>query len=713
MKTLIIAEKSSVAKKIITALCPKAKWGVGYAEDDKFIVTMCVGHLLTLKLPKEMDEIYSSWTLEHLPFKFNTIDLKVKENTKDQLNVVLKMLKRNDIAEVINACDPDREGELIFRNVYYYSKCKCKNVTRMWIESVASKEALLDAYNQRQNGVLYDNLYNAAISRQYADYHIGLNATQGMTAKYNSKDSLSVGRVQTPTLRIIVDLERQIQNFKSVPFWKIIAHTSESVDGHYVDSTLTDNRFEDKKTCQSVIDKTGLGPATVTDVVLTKRKNKPRKLYNLSDLQIEMNKRYKYSAQTVLNICQSLYEKHGLTTYPRTSENRVSPEFANKQMMIVVGLPSIFNRQKEEISKNNYKLNADAIAKKDIGSHEALTPVPEKKIDDAKINELNEMELNVYKAIVERFLSNFYPDAIYEKQEITFERNGSVFKNEIENLIYPGHFYAYDIFKEKEQQELLNFKKGDILNISELEMTEGQTQPPSRFSEATLIKMMISPMKYVNSKEDKNILSETEGLGTEATRASIIEELKKREYIKIDSQKIYPTEKGFNLIDSIPSEIVKSVPLTCMFEKKLSLISKGEYDKENFLKEIHKINEEFIENLKNTTISVNFEDSKENKAKNHICSCPECKSDIIEGKYGFFCSNKECGVRLNYEAAKYYGHKKITMTQAKELLTKGRTKKLVKLFSSAKQKEYEAYLKYNFEKGNQFPNKITIEFEKK
>lgn len=712
MKTLIIAEKSSVAKKIIQALCPNAKWSVGYAENNDYIVTMCVGHLLTLKTPEEMDENLSSWTLNNLPFNFDTIDLKIKENTKDQLNVVLKLLKRTDIDEVINACDPDREGELIFRNVYYYSKCKCKNVTRMWIESVASKEALEDSYNNRKNGQLYDNLYNAAISRQYADYHIGLNATRGMTAKYNSKSPLSVGRVQTPTLRIIVDLERQIQNFKSIPFWKIVAHTSESVDGHYIDASLTDNRFEDKSVCQSVIDKTGLGPATVTDVVVSKRKNKPRKLYNLSDLQIEMNKRYKYSAQTVLDICQALYEKHGLTTYPRTSENRVSPEFAGKQELIVNGLPSIFNKQKNIIKVNKYKLNADSIAKKDIGSHEALTPVPEEKINDSKINDLSEAELNVYKAIVERFLSNFYPDAIYEKQEITFTRNGSTFKNEIENLIYPGHFEAYEAFKGKEQQELLNFKKGDTLNINELEMVEGQTQPPSRFTEASLIKMMIAPMKYVSSKEDKNILSETEGLGTEATRASIIEELKRREYIKVESQKIYPTEKGFNLIDSIPSEIMKSVPLTCLFEKKLSLISKGDYNKEVFLSEINKIIDEFINNLRSVSVAVEF-NNNEKKEKTQICSCPVCGNDILEGKFGFYCSNKECNVKLNYEAAKYYGHKKITASQAKELLTKNKTKKVVKLYSSAKQKSYEAHLVYTYDANNQYPNKITIEFPKK
>lgn len=715
MKVLIIAEKSSVAKKIAQALCKNTKYYQGYVEDDAYVITQCVGHLLTLKMPQEIDEKYKSWNFDHLPFVFEKIPLQVSPKVKDQYNTVKSLLQRDDILEVVNACDPDREGELIFRNIYYTSRPKCKKITRMWIETTGSKNALIEAYNNRKDGDLYIPLYKAALARQYADYHIGLNSTRGMTSKLsNDKSVLSVGRVQTPTLNIIVDIENQIKNFVSKPFWKIVSHTDEEIDGDYVDKSLTDNRFVDKSVCQSVIDKTGTGVATITDVLVTTRQDEPRLLYNLSDLQVDMNRRYKYSAQTVLDACQSLYERHSLTTYPRTSENKISPELAAKSQMIVKGLPSIFNSQKACINDKKYVLNSKVVAKKDsIGAHEALTPVPEPNIDDSKISALSDVELNVYRAIVERFLAAFYPNAIFEKQEITFERNGSIFKNKIENLIVPGHYEAYSNFKGKETTEFLKFKKNDLVHINELEMVEGATQPPSRLTEGALLKIMTNPSKFVTDKEEKKILEETDGLGTEATRASIIEELKKREYIAMDKDKIYPTEKGIHLIEIIPSDEIKSVSLTAKFEKKLSLIAYAKYDKDIFMQEIHETERKFIEVLRTIKSDYKFDSNSNSKKSSSLCKCPVCGNEIVEGKFGWFCSNKECKCKLNYEAYSYYGHKKLNATQAKELFTSKKTKKTVALVSQKTNKSYQAYLVYNYVPGEQYPNKCTIEFESK
>lgn len=716
MKTLIIAEKNSVAKKLTAALCKNPKYEKGFVEDANFIITHCVGHLLQYIKPSEIDEKYKKWNIANLPFAFEEIPMGISESVKDQFKVVKTCLKRQDIGEIINACDPDREGERIFRSIYDYVNPKCQKMTRMWIETVSSNEALREAYEKRKDGHLYEPLYMAAKARAEADYHIGLNGTQAVSVLFGNGNLLPIGRVQTPTLAIIVDLERQIQNFVSKPFWKIVAHTKEDIDGLYYDPTLTDNRFDVKTDCQAVIDKTGLGPATVTDVLVSTRQDEPRKLYNLSDLQIEMNKRYKYSAQEVLDICQSLYEKHGLTTYPRTNENQISPEMASKSMMIVKGLPSLFDRQKSDVVGNNYCLNHRVIAKKDkIGAHEALTPVPEAHISDSKIQELTVAELNVYKAIVERFLAAFYPNAIFEKQEITFERNSSIFKNKIENLIVPGHYQAYEAFKGKNNIEFIKLKQGDKINISELEMVEGATQPPSRLTEGTLLKVMINPTKYVSDKNEKKILESTEGLGTEATRASIIENLKKQGCIEFKRDKIYPTEKGMKLIDLLPECDVKRVSLTAYFEKQLSLIAEGKYSRESFMKEIFKADEDLINILKETKPITTFENNSDNKSNGKaksLCSCPQCKSNILEGKYGWYCSNKECKVNLFYTAAKNFGLAKITATMAKELLGKNaKTKKKCNLYSEKKQKEYQAYLTYRFDAGAQYPNSIGISFD--
>ena len=722
MKTLIIAEKPSVARKITDALCSHVQKFEGYVEDENYVITQCAGHLLQNVMPEEVDEKYKKWSLDNLPFFFDQIPLSPLSETRKQLSVVVKCLKRTDIDEVVNACDPDREGELIFRNVYYYSKTKISNMSRMWIETVASKEALRESFKSRKKGSLYDNLYQAALARNYADYFIGLNSTEGMTVKFGKGTLLSVGRIQTPTLKLIVDLENQIKNFKSAPFYKIVAHTKENIDGLYYNKELQDNRFDKLEDCKEEISRIGLGEAIVKDVTITKKEDLPRLLYNLSDLQVDMNKRYKYSAQDVLNACQSLYEKHGLTTYPRTNENKISPELASKSRQIVDGLPSMFSRQKETITTKDYCLDGRVIAKKDdIGAHEALTPVVE-TISDDKIDALSQIELNVYKAIVERFLAAFYPNAVIERQEIVFERNNAIFKNKIENLVFAGHYEAYSNFKPKDLNEYVKVKKGDSLDIVELETVEGATQAPSRFTEGTLLKVMINPSKYVQDSSDKKILEATEGLGTEATRASIIEELKRKEYIAMNKSQIYPTEKGIKLIELIPSEKIKSVTLTAYFERKLSLIAKGEYNKEDFMKEIFDTEEDFMDVLKaaedtDVKFSNNNESNGDSKGnykgfeKKKICKCPNCKNDIIETKLGYCCSDyKNCKVNIYFTSLKNFNCPKINQTMAKELLTKGITSKKYKLHSNTKNKDFEAYLTYKFEPEKQYPNNVFFTF---
>lgn len=700
---LIIAEKPSVMKNIIDAnlegVTPSRS--KGYAMGKNMIYTHCIGHLVTLAYPEVIDGKYKTWRLEDLPFRFDNIPLVETESTKEQLNIVKTLLLRADITEVINACDADREGDLIFRNLYNYTHAPCRNVSRMWLDS-QTKDGIKEAYDKRIKESMYNNVYFAGKSRSYADYIIGLNATRAMTVKLNrGKDVFSVGRVQTPTLRIIVDLEREIKNFKSTPFYKITADgklRDVELVGNYVNESLDNNKFNTKDEALKMIEKIGLGEALVTSVSKTKRSEKPKMLYSLSDLQIEMDKRYQMSPMDVLNTAQRLYEVHKLITYPRTDENHISESFAKKSKSIVSSL-IVSRKTRDLILSNNYKINPIMIEKKDIGAHEALTPT-DNKVTEEYIKKLSLPEIRVYMAIVERYLASFLPDAIIEKQKLEFKKNDELFQTEIEICAVEGHraAYIYGKKEKKEEKKFIATKNGDLINIEKLNLVEGKTNPPSRFSEGSLVKMMKNPVKYVEGKNEKDILKKVEGIGTEATRAGIIEELKNRGLIDLDEKKnIFPTKKGIGLIDAIPGDDIKSVSLTAMFESKLDMISKGSYDYKEFLGEINDLTSSFIKDVK---------EMKDVEIYCNICKCPICGSDILEREKTYSCTNKDCNVFI-YKYA--LGAKLITSSQAKDLFLSGKTKTKV-LCRSKNNTDFEAVMTYKYDKKEKYPNVLTFDF---
>ena len=705
-KILIIAEKPSVASKISLALQSNNKKRFnGYTEDEKYIVSNCFGHLFEQILPKEIDSKYENWDLNNLPFKFESISLNAKKDCKDQVKVLKELFKRNDIVEVVNACDADREGESIFREVYEAFKSKIK-ASRMWIESMADNITIKNTFNNRKELKLYNNLYNSAKGRSFDDYHLGLNSTMAISSK--NKKLLTLGRVQTPTLNLVVELEKEILNFKSKPFWTINADTDKNFNAKYFNEDLPNNQFFDINDAKKIIATTGIGKAKITKSNITTRNEKAPKLFNLSDLQVEMNRKYKFSAQTVLDSCQRLYEEYGLTTYPRTDENHISEELASNLDDVINALPNIFEKQKNTIQKNNYKINQSCIAKKDIGAHEALTPTTKKA--EATIFKLSDVDLKIYKAIVERFLINFYPNAIFNVQEIELERNGSTFKTKFESINNKGFYNGLLENRDFNNQEFADVKTGDFINITKLNLEEGKTNPPSRFTEGTLIKTMANPSKYVKDAHDKEVLKETKGLGTEATRAGIIESLKKRNYIKVEKGTIYPTEVGISLIEIVP-ETIKSIPLTVMMEDALNLISLGKLSLEEHKKETYLLCDKLIGEIKNTNKKIiNEENNMDNKQG--ICKCPNCGGQIVENKFGYGCSDwKNCKVLISYDAFKRFGVKKVSKTIAKQLLTEGKTKQVQKCFSTSKNKEYEAYLTYEFNEGEKYPNATGITFE--
>lgn len=722
---LIIAEKPDMMRKIKDAIDGRnAKSVDGYYESDEIIYTSGFGHLCELMKPKDIDMKWAKWSLNTLPLDMPEIPLEVKKDAVKQFNLIKKLCADKRVSEIINACDADREGESIFRSLFEYdarkpasperqneripTPIKVKSgvkYSRMWIKST-TPEGIKEAYEDRKPSALYDLKWSAAKERRIADYRDGLGGTMAMTAKFgNGKEVYVIGRVNTPTSNMVYLREMEIRNFKSEPFFTVKAALKENE----IVADHNHGRFNKKEEADAVAKKTGLGEAKVITSESKTKKESCKLLHSLSTLQVEMNKKYGYSAQLVLDTCQALYQNHSLITYPRTDETRISPSMANRAISIVENLP-VYTDITAIILSKGYKINKNCISKdtEAIGAHEALTPVLG-SISKSKIDKLSTVELNVFNEVVERFLQAFFPDAVYQVQNIEIERNGEVYSTTNIALLEKGYLEVGN--RGYKSDEILSLKKGDIVHIVENIVLEGKTEPPARFTEATLLQSMKNPIKYVTSKEDKDILKEVEGIGTEATRAGIIENMKKQGMIEIKKKTIYPTEKCMTQIELIPDEDIKSVKLTADFEKKLKLIEDGKYDPQKFDQENIEYQRKFIEVLKNME---NKNTNTNTNTQEEFCKCPNCGKPVIKNNWGYFCSDKDCGVKLFSSAfEKAFGYKKITDTQAKELLTSGKTKKTVKLTSKKTGKEYEAFLTYKFDKGAQFPNATGIEFPPK
>lgn len=724
---LIITEKASSARSVASALGASKRFNEHTLTNGDALITNCHGHLYRPKLPKEIDETkYSKWSMSNLPIVFEELSLTPAEDKMNRALIknIKELLELDSVDEIVCAGDADREGESIPREVVYdlenkYAKIKKLNrnrtFTRMWYTEMNSPH-LSNSYRNRKPLSKYDNIYMAQKGRATADYNVGMTGTQAMTVKFGGGSVMTVGRVQTPTLRIIVDLEKEIRGFVPKDYYKVVAHTSEGIDGEYTNSSLDNNKFFSKKEdASSVVEKTGTGVAKIIEVTNKESKIYPKKLYSMGTLQSDMNKRYGLTAQETLDVAQKLYEQ-GFTTYPRTEEEVVSEPMAKSLQSAIGELLPIYDEYTSEIVSKGYKLSKDVIAKGGTfeGAHEAITPTTA-SVSTTKFNSLQDKEKKVYLAIVERFLQNFYPPAVFDIQNVKFERNGSVFTSTFRALKSEGYLKIGN--NKLEYDAIQKVKEGDSLNIEELELVESKTTPPSRFTEATLIEMMQNPIKYLDSKDEKDIIKETKGIGTGATRGPIIENLKKQGLIEVRKKAIYPTDKGMELIDKIPSDLIKSVSITAYFETRLKEIYEGRYSIEEFLNEIKDLLNTFVKEVdkmsNNTT--TNYSGPKTQKgagAQDVLCKCPECGKNVIVNDYGYFCEDKECGVKIFKTALdKSLGLKTITKTQAKELFTKGKTSKKAKFISKKTSREYEAYLTYKFDKNAQYPNSVWIAIE--
>lgn len=643
-KSLVIAEKPSVARDIARVLKCNKK-GNGFLEGDKYIVTWALGHLVTLADPESYDVKYKTWNLEDLPMLPERLKLTVIKQTGKQFNAVKSQLTRNDVNEIIIATDAGREGELVARWILDKVKIK-KPLKRLWISSVTDK-AIKDGFANLKPGNAYDNLYASAVARSEADWYIGLNATRALTTRFNAQ--LNCGRVQTPTVAIIAAREDEIKNFKAQTYYGIEAQTTDNLKLTWQDQNGNSRSF-DKDKINTLVKKIGNNNAIVADIEKKPKKSFAPGLYDLTELQRDANKIFGYSAKETLNIMQKLYEQHKVLTYPRTDSRFISQD-------IVATLPE----RLKACGIGEYRSIANKLLTKPIKPTKAF-------VDDSKVSDhhaiiptegyvnysaFTDKERKIYDLVVKRFLAVLLPAFEYEQLTLrakigdeSFIARGKTILSSGWKEVYEHRFDDEDTTDDVKEQILPRIDKGDILKVKLIAQTSGQTKPPARFNEATLLSAMENPTKYMatNDKKLADTLKSTGGLGTVATRADIIEKLFNSFLIeKRGGKDIYITSKGRQLLDLVPEEL-KSPALTADWEQKLELIEKGKLKKDVFISEMKNYTKEIVTEIKGS-------DKKYKHDNISTKSCPDCGKPMLEvnGKKGkmLVCQDRECGHRKN------------------------------------------------------------------
>lgn len=553
---LVIAEKPSVAMSIAKVLGAKNRQN-GYMEGNGYIISWCVGHLVGLVSPEFYDEKYKKWDMEDLPIFPKEFKYYVLPKVKKQFSILKTLMNRKDIKEVINACDAGREGELIFRLVYKQAKCK-KDIKRLWISSLEDR-AIKEGFEKLKEGQDYDNLFASATARAKADWLVGMNLSRFYSLLY--KQNYSVGRVQTPTLALMVKREGDIQSFKKEKYY--------TVELALDDFSLTTERIDNPDIAEQL---KNLVPETIKiDYVEEKEKiTKPDLLFDLTTLQRECNRYFGYSAKQSLDYAQSLYEKK-LITYPRTDSRYLTEDMITSLVNNILG-KNDFDTDRIKVIFNSKK----------VTDHHAIIPTASASIEE--IENLPESEKRVFKLIENKLHASFsYP--LKEKlTKIIAEFDSFEFTTKGKTVIDEGFTKHLKDYKPKDKKDnpLPIVNPGDEFSIKEKTIKEKYTQPPKPYTEESLLKAMETAGK---DDIDKSIEVERVGLGTPATRANIIENLIYKKYIKREGKNLIPTHTGSAVI-SIVAEALKNAKLTSDWETKLYYISKGKVRAEDFVKEI-------------------------------------------------------------------------------------------------------------------------------
>lgn len=695
---LIIAEKPSVAENIAKVLGVTNKKN-GYIMGNDYIVSWCVGHLVSLASADTYHAKYSKWNYQDLPIVPQEWQYTVNVSTKKQFEILKELMAKKEVTELICATDAGREGELIYRLVY--QKCNCKKpVKRLWISSLEDS-AIVKGMEELENSQKYDSLYDAALCRAKADWLIGMNASRLFSCLYHK--TLNVGRVMTPTLAFLTEREKEISSFQKQKFYQVEIDCG--------DFCAISEKIESKTDAEKVKQKC-LGKTAVVQSVEQKQKTeKPPKLYDLTTLQREANKIYGYTAQQTLEYLQSLYEKK-LATYPRTDSNYITEDMKESITELIT---VISQKTGIEITTQNTENIVDSSK---VSDHHALLPT--KSIETANLSELPAGERNIVKLLLYRLLIAVGEAYCYAETNVLLECEGTFFKTNAKNVLQKGWKDILEVFqktlreKTKKESEIIlpNLEKGQQIKGVKSSVKEGMTAPPKHFTEDTLL----LAMENASAEDFKQIENaEKKGLGTPATRAGIIEKLIKCGFAERNQKQILPTQKGFDLIEVVP-QTIKSAKLTAEWESKLKEIEKNHILSQNFMQEIETMLVELVKSYENSDFVKNISIEKE-----IIGKCPRCGRAVYEGQKNYYCSgykdNSPCHFAL-WKENLFFTSKRKTFTKqlAVEFLNKGRVK-MTELYSEKKDRYYNAtvvmqdtgekYVSFKLE----FPAKNVIEKE--
>ncbi|MFL1683897.1 DNA topoisomerase 3 [Coprobacter secundus] len=684
-----IAEKPSVAKEIADIVGAKTKKD-GYYEGNGYRVTWTFGHLCTLKEPHEYTpqwKSWSLWTLPMIPPRFG-IKLIPDKGIEKQFAIIEKLM--SEAEAVINCGDAGQEGELIQRWVMQKAGCKCP-VYRLWISSL-TEESIREGFASLKRQEEFNTLYEAGLSRAIGDWLLGINATRLYTIKYGqSRQVLSIGRVQTPTLALIVNRQLEIDNFVSQPYWELKTIYRDTV------FSVTKGRFSTVEEGEVFLQQVQGGPFEVVDIAKKQGKESPPRLFDLTSLQVECNKKFAYSAEDTLKLIQSLYEKK-VTTYPRVDTTFLSDDIYPKvpNILQVLQTSQVYEPLINPLWRSNLPKSKKVFDNSKVTDHHAIIPT------NVRPSNLTDNERKVYDLVVRRFIAAFYPDCRVATTTVLGKVGNIEFKATGKQIIEPGWRIVFEKEKDVEKEEkdtdeervLPDFVKGES-GPHEPALGEKWTQPPKYYTEATLLRAMETAGRLVENDELRDALKEN-GIGRPSTRAAIIETLFKRNYIRKERKNLLATQTGIELIAIIHEELLKSAELTGIWENKLRRIERNEYRAKDFLEELKLMVAEIVnkvkhdqavrsitiqtplgvqasntEKEKNDTITKKGRKVKEKKKNEGLSSrkedtqgksiqviqsepilCPVCgKGYIVKGKTAYGCSDWKdgCNFRLSFD----------------------------------------------------------------
>ncbi|MBA3860864.1 MAG: DNA topoisomerase 3 [Actinomycetota bacterium] len=693
-KTLVIAEKPSVGRDVARVLPGPFKKSEGYLEGPEHVLTWAVGHLVQLAEPDEYDDRYKKWKMADLPIVPDRFKLVVRdERSKKQMGVVTKQLRRDDVDNVVNACDAGREGELIF--AYLYEKAKGdKPVQRLWLSSM-TKKAMEDAFSSLRPGSDLAALEAAARSRSEADWIVGMNATRAATIRLRSSfdGAVSLGRVQTPTLAILARREEEIRAFVPEPYWLVDATFAATGERVYAGRfhAGAQPRLKTADEAQAIVDAVRGQGGEITKLDKKRRKERAPLLYDLTSLQRDANTRFGFSARRTLAAAQRCYEEHKVLTYPRTSSRYLSTDMISelKPTAQHVGAHREYAKGAAYVTGLDVLPLGRVVADEKVTDHHAIIPVN----GPQTIDKLSDDDRRIYDLVARRFLAVFHPDAEFENTRIETTVAQHVFRTRGKVLLVPGWRGVYGELTEGERsdddedagadQQLPKLDQGEDVDTREVASQEKETKPPRRYSDASLLGAMETAGKLVDDDELREAMKDS-GIGTPATRAAIIERLIAVGYVERDGRSLVVTEKGRNVIRLLAEHALTSPDLTGDWEKRLGEIERGEDSRERFMADIAKFAGATVSEL-----DAKLKDVRIPRA--NLGPCPVCGHDIMENRKGYSCWGREdpgCG----FVIWKSKAGKQLPAAAAKELIRTGRTEKPVTGFKGRSGRSFRARL---------------------